>query len=702
MSTARGVASEVESLLPTFVPLSDGEGLQITDPIERRYFELHTGSAVEPRSVDTDHFDAPVDRAVTVTTDEIRVPQISKGFVRNADREVVAELEHFAEHDLPAGTYTVELTAPVKLYVTVTAPLTVETDAFEMRYAFGEETEVFVGVRSFHKQPAATITTTGDPVDVMQAVSSFGSALKTTGSDRSYPTLRGHPPAIELGDELSIPPGLERPRTGVRIEVPPDLGSVFVVAPLAYYLGAEVVPGPSSRLVTDSGFEHHLDAPDGFEAEVERVLRQAFFFDCITRTEGDYPVDLHERSAVESLADLDFAELYRRPLAEQLEAYLSVPFAVVEEEMPEWKLTAHVAPEPESAEALPFLVDDLSLVRSPRATTVSRDEAQTAAIEEFMRDAPTRSAAATSADALPTLVQPESTNSIEQAWVGEDAPLGASKATVEAFHNRLDRDASDGDVDITVVCNDPAMIEEHDLASGIYRSRDEVPFDVTVYTELDVQRMRFVLETEADFFHYIGHIDDEGIQCTDGKLDVGDLDTVGVDTFFLNACRSYDQGLKLIERGAIGGVVTLDDVLDSGALRVGETLARLLNRGFPLRAALDIARDRSIVGGQYLVVGDGNVDIAHADSQTPLLYEIETKEDGYELDIETYPVREHGMGTIFQPKIEGNEEWYITSGTIDTFRMSQAELESFLSLEICPVRIDGKFAWSGTVDLDDY
>ena len=702
MSTARRVSSEDEALLPSFAPLDDADGLGITDPIERRYFELFTGGPVEPEPTDVGRLGVPVDRAVEIKTDEISVPQINKGFVRNANNEIVAELGSLLEHDLPAGTYTIDITAPIKLYFRVTAPLKIEVGAFKTHFVFGELTNVLVGVRSYHKRPAATIKTTDDPIDVMRAISYFGSALKTTGSDRSYPTLRGHPPDIELGDELSIPAGLERPETGVRIEVPPDLGPVFVVAPLAYYLGAEVIPGPSPRIVTDTGFEHHLDGPDGFEAEVERVLRQTFFLDCITRTEGDYPVDLHERRAVESLVDIDFTDVYQRPLAEQLEAYLSVPFSLIEEEMPDWKLTTHVAPEGENVETLPFLVDDLALIRSPRATTVSRDEAQSAAIKDFMRDAPTRSATATSPSSLPNLIQPESTDSLEQAWVGEDAPLGASKATIEAFRNRLDREARDGDIDITVVCNDPEMIEEYDLASGVYRSREEIPFDVTLYTELDVQRMRFVLETEADFFHYIGHIDDEGIQCEDGKLDIADLDSVGVDTFFLNACRSYDQGLKLIDRGAIGGVVTLDDVLDSGALRVGETLARLLNRGFPLRAALNIARDRSIVGGQYLVVGDGNIDIAHAESQTPVLVDIETLEEGYALRLETYPVREHGMGTIFQPNVAGNEEWYLTSGSLDTFHVEREYLEAFLNFEPGPVRIDGQFTWSDSIDLDDH
>ncbi len=63
-------------------------------------------------------------------------------------------------------------------------------------------------------------------------------------------------------------------------------------------------------------------------------------------------------------------------------------------------------------------------------------------------------------------------------------------------------------------------------------------------------------------------------------LDTRELDTVGIEGFFLNACQSYDQGMALIDAGAVGGVVALNDVINSGAVRVGRTMIRLLNRSF--------------------------------------------------------------------------------------------------------------------------
>ncbi len=63
----------------------------------------------------------------------------------------------------------------------------------------------------------------------------------------------------------------------------------------------------------------------------------------------------------------------------------------------------------------------------------------------------------------------------------------------------------------------------------------------------------------TDFLHYIGHIDDDGFQCRDGRVDGTTLDQVGIGTFLLNACNSYDQGLGLVEQGAIAGIVPLNE-----------------------------------------------------------------------------------------------------------------------------------------------
>jgi hypothetical protein len=693
-----GVETAEEAGAVSFAPLTQGDGVVVRDAIERRQCELLADRPVKPRPVPEERFQVPVDAAVAVTAGEVWFPRGSETYVRTPSGELVSELSHGTEKTLPSGAYLLELTGPIKLYLRVEGEIGVSTTAASVEVSLENPAEIVLGARSHHSRPAATVTTTENPRDMMRAVSAMGSALKTTSPERSFPTLRGHPPAIELGDELRIPDGLDAPDTGIRIEVPPVREAVYVVAPLAYYLGAEVVPGDQPRLVTDDGFEHRL-GPE-FEASVERVLKQTFFLDCVVRTEGRYPVQLHERDAVEADLGLDPAALYHRSSAERLAAYLSEPFDTVEEHLPTWKLTTHVAPEPENVETLPFLVDDLAVVRMPEGTTVSRAMSQANTVEQFARDEPVRSTSAAET-AGPTLVKPEQTDSLEQGWVGDDAPVGANKLLPEAFRNRLRTGPGDGDIDIVVVCNDEEMLEEHDDVSAVYGSREELPFDVTVHRGLTTDRLRLVLESDIDFLHYIGHIEPGGFRCPDGILDAADIGSVGLTSFFLNACQSYEQGRALIRAGAVGGVATLDEIINSGAVRVWTAMARLLNSGFPLGAALDIASERSIVGPQYLVVGDGTAEVSQCDHGTPFLLDVESEEqgDGFRVEFKTYPTRSHKMGTMVRPAVEDSTGCFLASGSFQR-RLETSKLNELLLMGDGPVRIDGQLTWTDCVDAE--
>ncbi|QCC48929.1 hypothetical protein DV707_09785 [Halobellus limi] len=686
--------------------------------MERSQFVLSSPDPMRIRSADPDAFRFPADGAVSVRTDRLDLETVVSVCVRDGEGDMIAQAEHFADETFPRGTYSVELFAPIKLYLRVDSSLRVVSDAARTRVEFGEETDVLVGARSHHKRPAATIRTTDRPRDAMRAVSLLGSALKTTSVERSYPTLRGHPPLIERGDRFEAPDGLEPPETDVTIELPETRGHVYAAAPLAYYLGATVVPGDAPRIVTEGGFSHDLDGGGGFEASVERVLKQTFFLDCLTRTEGYYQVDLHERRTLEPTLGLDFADLYDRSIGEQLEAYLDVPYELVESEVPDWKLTAHVAPSASNVEVLPFVANDLAVVTTPQSEPTAGSAVQASAVEEFVRGPPeptatpprtgefTRSASTRSRDARTagierTYVQPPETDSLEQAWLGPGIPIGASKASLQAYRNRLTREPIEGDIGITVVCNDPRMAEERDAVEAVYGSREELPFDIRTHYELTVEELRAVLADETEFLHYIGHIDEDGFQCPDGALDVTSIETVGVDSFLLNACQSYEQGMELIERGAIAGIVTLSDVVNSGAVDIGRSLARLLNYGFPIRISLDLACKDSYIGSDYIVVGDGSFSVAQVQAMLPNTGIITRDGEEYLLEYVTYPAAEFGLGSLVSPYVSGNESHYLSSGTIDTFRLSHEELADFLALENIPVLINGRLRWSDTVDFED-
>jgi len=275
--------------------------------------------------------------------------------------------------------------------------------------------------------------------------------------------------------------------------------------------------------------------------------------------------------------------------------------------------------------------------------------------------------------------------------------LASPEPTIpEAYRNWQEREPDDdGAVEVAVICNDEGMLEGGDTAREAYGSNLNLPFEVTLHDDLDTESLRLVLESDLDYVHYVGHVTDGGFECADGTLDVGRLDEVGVDIAFLNACQSYEQGYKLIQKGAVAAVVTFDDVFEGGALRLGKTMSRLLNRGFPLRRALSIARNRSIVGSQYLVLGDGNADIAHAKGYIPWVTEAQSVgDDEYRLRVTPHPTRSAGMGSIFRPAV-GDDSMFLVPKTLPETVISTERFREYLGSVSFPVIVDGRFLWSG-------
>lgn len=683
-----------------------GTALHVTDSIEQRQCVLRMPDPAPATPVDGDRFYFPVDAAARIDTESVTLGSYVATFVRNGAGDVVAQLDRVDEVSLPAGEYLIELEQPVKLYVRVEGPLSVETNG--VTTTVGTEGDLFVAGRSRHNHPAGTITTTEDPRDMMRAVSALSSSLKTTSVERSYPTLRGHPPEIAVGDELSIPKGMSAADGGVRIEVPPHLRFVYPVAPLAFYLGAEVVPGPVPRLVGEDGFSYRLDGPGGFEETVAETLKQTLLFDCVARTEGFYEVDLAERADVDARVDLDWADLYDRSLSAQLDAYLSVPYERIADCVPEWKTAGYLAPDPEHAELLPYLLDDLAAIRTPAGEPTTAEQVQTDSLFDFARagsgidegtlTGTTRAAGSTRATDPPTeraytsegpltdLIDPEPTEAFETVWADEGVPVGATKASIDGYRNGLEHTPSE-EIGVTVVVNDEGMTEEGDVAEEVYGDDTDFPFDLRVYRNLTTDRLKAVLETEREFLHYIGHVEADGFECTDGRLDARELEFVGVDAFFLNGCASYDQGMALLENGAVGGVVTVTEVINSGATRVGKAMVKLLNHGFSLWSALAVASEQSFVGGQYSVVGNGDLDVVQGDGIGSVITEIEESDDQYVATVMTYPGGDFGVGAMASMTIGTDKRHHLAPGLIGVESYSDFEaLENSLNKEQSLVR----------------
>lgn len=710
-------------------PTANPPALDLIDDIEGIRVQLSTNPAAHPVPRSTDDFRFPVDVAYELAPLVLWTHELNSVIVRDSDGEICADVKFHKNATLPHGRYTVDICSlGLKVYLRVHGELDVLSDTERGRMIDCSSAKAIqLGLRSFHESPSTTVTTTDRPRDVMRAFSCLGSALKTTSCERSFPTLRGHPPLIERGERFDAPSGLERTAetASLCIEVPPELESIYPVAPLAYYLNAVVQPGETARLV-GAGKTHTLVQGDTLENDVAQLLKHVFTLDCITRTEGLSPITLGERTTLEDRLvdadiDIDFATLYEQSLAKRVHRYLTIPFDLVDDLVPRWPLTADIRPEAKYVTYLPFVVASLGIVRCLRTNCSWSPSTDPPEVEAFYRTteneipsadgtrgetvAPLlRSGVATRSPddsfdhALSTDIHsPPDTASIAQVWLANGYPIQGAKPTHTAYQHRFDAITAET-YEVAVISNDTAMGAEADVVD-LYSNQEQMRFDVTIHEQLSQAELRAVFAKEYDLVHYVGHVDADGLQCTDDWLDAHTLETVKTRMFILNGCQSYEQGKALVDNGAISGLCTLTNVGNKPATQIGRTVARLLNRGFSLSGILDIIGEDSLTGQQYMIVGDPSMAVVQRHDDTSVLAEITPtdEEKEYLIDIYGYPTIRSPIGMLYVPAVGDKETYFLNSGHITTVTASRIEVAEYLYHDQFPVRIDGSFTWSDNV-----
>ncbi|PSQ18498.1 hypothetical protein BRD02_00515 [Halobacteriales archaeon QS_8_69_73] len=722
----------VDDIVPRFDSAFGRAGLHVRDPIEDVRTQLFTGGPVDPMPAPTGGFVYPVDSAVEVTATRLRTPFLLNIWVRDLDGNVVAECDaDESPVEVPTGSYTLEFNSlPMKLYARVDdAGFHVVPGRESVDLLFDPDTEIRVGARSFHSQPGRTLTTTSDPRDLMDAVSLFGNAMKTWSAERTFPTLRGHPPLLELADEPDLPSGATPPDNGIRLTVPAAHEWLYPVVPLTYWLGATVEPGEPALHV--DGWTYPLGIAGGhdgdtrrqtFERHVRDILQFTFQFDCAVREFYDVELDIERRIESAGL-HLDFDRLAEASLADRTRTYLELDesFESLEEKIgrPDWRLTADVEAEPRRATTTPFLARDLAVVRCPSESVIANATREATKQNVFIRSgatggpgteaagsALTRFSSSSSPDSETTdrervLDLPE-VESMSQTWVGEGFAVGAAKATTKSYLQRLEKRAEGSSrIGVDVVVNDAEMAEEADV-SDIYGTREHLDFDIDLHRGLTTSELAEMFERDTDFVHYIGHVDPEGFDCTDGHLDADQIDQVGADTFVLNACSSYEQGQRLVDNGAIAGVVTLNDVISSIATKIGRTIARLLNYGFPVGAATNLVQDTMFSGEHYAVVGDSNATLAQSTGGAPEVKYVNIDDDGkFEIKIKKFANGTHGTGSLFTPRLNTAESRHIAPGEFGTWNVADKSLAEALNSRMAPIIANNEFYWSSDVSVSE-
>ena len=662
----------------------------------------------------------PVDETLVVETTELRFPHaVVYAFV-------VGRVDQFQLDpggkplSLDPGEYVVDVDTEIKTYLRFSGAATVRKtgDFSNVVVSFPERTRVIVGFRSRHELPTGTITVPETVDGVASALTHLASSHKTERPDRTYPTLRGHPPLLECGDRLEVPDHVQRatPDSEIQLRVPRRLEELFVVAPLAYYLQAEVtvtdLDQPVLRL-PDHALERTLGTSLDVESAVRRLLEKTFFLDCLVRNAGPYGTNLAELSILDALR-LDEGELYTASIEDRLASYLDIPYAALEHRIPDWHLSTYVTPSFENVEALPYLLDRLSLIYPPRTSELEGRELVERSLNDFYRgvtddegaltndedvltnDEDVRSSARVGAGQVASVdvVKPDLRTGRVHGWLADGVPIDVFKLRREAYENRftyLERE-SDG-ISIVVVLNDPEMAGEQATVAEIYRRRsEELSIALTVEESLSTAEMARLFERGCDFLHYIGHCETDGLRCPDGFLSTSSLDRCAVQTFFLNACGSFYEGMDLVERGSVAGAVTFTQVLNEHAVTVGSTFAKLLVHGFSIERAMRLARRRIMMGKDYAVVGDGTHSLTQGAQWVPTTVTVDRLADGgYVLTVDCYSTG--GVGSYYFPHVDDNEYAHLC-GSESTFTCTRAELVDFLEQTAAAVIYDGDLYWS--------
>ncbi len=656
-------------------------------------------------SLDRPGSDVDPDVSVSGTVERLAFPRAYLYLRRVDDGRRRKFDEECSEMRLESGSHLLRVSSNLYVYVRFDGSGTLtRADDETISLQFDEPTPVTIRFQSSVDWSEGQITIRPRPEDVATVLPLLSSTIRRQNPDRTWPNVRDDPPGIRLGQSLDVPAEYreEYDETAVELLVPPSLDYLFTASPLVYYLGATVSLRDNVEPTLDlDGRATRLGTLPEFQHNVASLLRRVFYLDCLAREAGPHG-ERHSLSHHLAELGLDADWLYEASIAERVSAYLDAPFESVTEEFPEWNLSVYVEPSFEHVETLPYLLETLPFVFLPESEDLTKAEWITLSMDDSYEhggeEAVVREPAADTFTRLQReisnvdLVKPVLGPSRYHGWLADDVPIDVFKIFPEAYENRA-RYFDDSPISVVAVLNNANMREEHDLAVERYERRaEELNFDITVRENITSAELARVFEARNDFVHFIGHSDEQGLECSDGFLSVSSVSESNTQTFFLNACGSYHEGVGLVRKGSVAGGVTFEAVTDKQAAEVGTTFARLMTLGYSLERGLDKARQQVMTPKDYAVVGDGTHVLTQAESIVPPNISLKRTGSTYRLSIDQNAPSQKGGKA--QERFDSSGGSYHLATHDRTYRMTRDELLSSLDLISNPVLFEGELYWS--------
>lgn len=612
----------------SFVP--EGETLRVKDLLEQTELFVEADRTIDLSPALTDLFVFPVDRAVSFETESLYLSSHSEAQIRTIEGEFIETLAEESTHSV--GNYLLDITGYVRTYIRVKNVeiwASGRTEDDSLRLEFDSPTTVTVGARSLHTRPEATITVPDDPTAAMEAVGYLGSSIKEFSSERSWSTLRGHPPRIRLGDRLDIPDALRQPETGVRISIPPTYSDLYRVAPLAFYLGATVEEGENPALHLDNGYTEPLTSGDRtLEDTATELLKRFLLLDSLVRTDGYIPSNRYEYDMLGP--DLPFypPNLYGKPLSAQLIEYLEVERSVLKPYYPGWSTTAVLRSDRKDVELLPYLAHMLSpiCVGGPSGDLRNGYSAVGEAGDGTATGGP-----------VPDGWVGWSGHSGSAADVSETTsdPLASNAAllNVDTYENAFESPpAPSGEATAAFVTDNPTRARRWRRHLGELPIQDVPVEAVDVVSRPGCEKLRTLLSGDYDLVYVASASTSDAINCSDGQVDPTEVDDVGTRiTVFESTC-CVNTLETLVHQGGVAGV-EIDDPVPPGRLQM---FVALLGIGFPLGVSVRVAfGDESI---EVRIVGEPGHQLAYTVNRlAPYLVDFDPLESSeYDLTLQTF------------------------------------------------------------------
>lgn len=583
--------------------------------------------------------------------------------------------------DLPSGAY--------EIYAGGQMPVSCRFDgraSFQprstgsLRLTFPEPTPVRLAGR-WRPGPESDVLEVPPTLDgIATGISTLACPMADLGPARSVPFRRPRLPQLttEEGTAMAEPSFAHDDS----LLVPNTIEALLVTAPLAFYLGLPLVPKEGFERIELRGRNTRHEVTTGITASVVgECLQHCVFLDTLARSDSGLPAP---GNAAEGLArlGLTFRDVRETSRAKRLQTYIE-SFRRADERPVEWPLSTYLPPSMEAVQAIPFALERLSLIGLTRTETLSDAQLIERSLDAFFRET----------TAGPGRLHPELRDAAYHAWCGSDVPIDVFTITPgEASRRQHSARRRSDPLRIDVIINDETM--EYDREGNMpcrASPPGEPAVEIAEWHNCHRTELAERLTRSSDFLHFIGHCDAAGLRCPDGHVAIGDLDTVGVEAFFLNACGSYEQGRALIEAGSRVGAVTYSPVIDSQAATVGRTFVSLLLAGFRFERALDLARRRIMMGKDYAVIGDGTYRLSPHRFETPTIAFVDRRADG-RIDLEVRTTGMQGAGGVMSPSEPLDSAFRLAGATIDRTVEPDA-FRQWLDRRIDPLVYDGAFLW---------